>query len=133
MLSKIGWSNKKDYCGKLCLVESIMSSAIIGKIYNKYRRELSYHSSSEDGIRCDNIYCLLSYDGPQFIENAYQYILHRQCDDGGMINYLRKLANGVSKIDIIIEMLKSEESRDKNQKNEIERFLSQLDYINATT
>ncbi|MGC9193794.1 MAG: hypothetical protein ACP5FQ_07920, partial [Thermoplasmata archaeon] len=66
LISKIGWSEKTDYCGKLCLFERIMTSAIIGKSYNKNRRELSYHSSAEDGGGCDNIYCLLSYDGPQF-------------------------------------------------------------------
>ena len=132
LLSKIGWSEKTDYCGKLCLVESIMASAIIGKSCNQNRRELSYHSSADDGVGCDNIYCLLSYDGPQFIENVFQYILHRSCDEDGMINYLRKLVNGVSKAAIIIEVLKSEESKYKNKENKIERFLYQLDYINAT-
>lgn len=132
LLSKIGWSEKTDYFGKLGLIESIMTSAIIGKSYNKNRRELSYHSSADDGVSCDHIYCLLSYDGPQFIENAYQFILHRSCDEKGMINYLRKLTNGVSKITIIIELLKSEESKNKNQKNKIARFLSQLSYITAS-
>lgn len=57
---------------------------------------------------------LLAYDDRDFVHNAYQAILKRQPDPSALISALEGLRSGkLDKIEILLEMTSSNESRDK--------------------
>jgi hypothetical protein len=57
---------------------------------------------------------LLALDGEMFIRRAYQTLLLRDADPGGLVNYLGFLESGISKLDIVNELRSSIEGRRHN-------------------
>lgn len=57
---------------------------------------------------------LLKLDDNDFIEEAYQKILLRNADAGGLENFSNKLSQGISKQDILLELSTSSEGLIKN-------------------
>jgi len=58
----------------------------------------------------------LNYRDDQFIRYAYKTLLLREPDRGGNDHYLSKLASGISKTQILIQISLSKEGREKNIK-----------------
>ena len=125
----VGWCNSGYYHDHSALLYEMISSAMIGKNYNNKAKKLSFSTSIESDENVKDIYDLLSYDGVQFITRSYQFILHRECDDSGKINYLRKINNNINKVFILRELLQSDESIAVNTADNVKHFISQLDRL----
>jgi FkbM family methyltransferase len=54
---------------------------------------------------------LLALDGDAFVSAAYQTLLRRHPDPGGLRNYLRELNSGVSKLSVLSELRNSKEGQ----------------------
>lgn len=61
--------------------------------------------------KAPDLITLLQYQGQQFVEVAYQTLLQRHPDPEGLNYYLRRLSAGVSKLQILGQMLDSSEAR----------------------
>jgi glycosyltransferase involved in cell wall biosynthesis len=129
LLAMIGFAKHGNLSDVISVLEKITAAGIIGKVYDENKKSLSFHSTIEDSSFGGGIYHLLSYDGPRLIELTYQVILGRSCDEGGMMNYLKKLSSGQKKIEFIREILLSEESREKNPENKLKLFHLDLEKI----
>lgn len=57
---------------------------------------------------------LLVFDDMEFVEKAYMAILQRPVDDSGMTGYVTYLRNGGSKADVILDLQKSAEAKQKH-------------------
>jgi hypothetical protein len=57
---------------------------------------------------------LLQLDDEQFVRAVYRTLFGRPVDPGGLVNYLRRLREGTSKLDIVVELRASEEGRARN-------------------
>jgi hypothetical protein len=58
----------------------------------------------------------LKYDGPDFIQAAYQGILNREADTSGFENYLTLLRSGASKVEILGRIRNSLEGKRRGAK-----------------
>lgn len=68
-------------------------------------------ASNSQSPKARSINAVLAYDDRQFVESAYQLILDRNPDSGGLNYYLARLRGGARKLQILNELSSSEEAR----------------------
>lgn len=101
-------------------IEDISIDEIISKVNEEVNGKIDKKELSKDNIK--NIYTydindFLKFEGELFIENAYRIILNREADIKSKNNYKKMLEeNAITKKDIIISLLYSEEGKNSNIK-----------------
>ncbi len=67
--------------------------------------------TSSEAIKMTNVNDLLDLHGESFLTQAYRIILGRNPDPSGLANYMAKLKSGTSKLDLLSQLVASQEAK----------------------
>lgn len=87
--------------------EAKNSTVVVMGLYDDVIAE-SAGKGKQDSV---SIYALMCLDGEAFVRRAYEVLLKRAVDEGALLSNLQQLQKGVSKKELVVALLDSEEGR----------------------